>query len=52
MKENVKVESENKNTFGLRSRYHLPQSFELEEIEEGLLNIVNSVKFSNYKNDF
>ena len=47
-----KCQSDNKNTFGFRSRYHLSQSYELEKFEMDFFNIVNSIKFSNYKNDF
>ena len=47
-----KCESENKNTFEFRSRYHPRQSFELGKFEKDLFNIVNLIKFSNYKNGF
>ena len=30
-----KCKSDNKNTFGFRSRYHPPQSFEVENLREG-----------------
>ena len=42
----------NKSTFGFRLRYHPSQSLELEKFENNLFNIVNSIKFSNYKDNF
>ena len=47
-----KCRSDNKNTFGFRSRCHPPQSFELEKFQKDLFNIKNSIKLANYKNDF
>ena len=47
-----KCASDNKNTLRFRSRYHPQQNFELEEFGKELFNIVKSIKFSNYKNDF
>ena len=47
-----KCQSDNKNTFEVRSRYHRPQSLELEKFEKDLFSIINSIKFSKYKNDF
>ena len=41
-----KCESNNKNTFGFRSKYHPPQSFELEKFEKDLFSIVNSIKLN------
>ena len=47
-----KCQSDNKNTFGFRSRYHLSQRLELEKFEKDLFNCISSIKFSNYKTDF
>ena len=44
-----KCEIDSKKAFAFRSRYHPPQSFELENFEKDLFNILNSSKFSNYK---
>ena len=47
-----KCESDHKYNFGFKSKYHLPQSFDLEKFEKDLFNIVCSTRFSNYKNNF
>lgn len=42
----------NRNTFGFRFRFQAPKPLGLETVKMDLFNNINSVKFSNCKNDF